>query len=974
MALTVGFAIIGAIILSLTYVPVASSLFISRKTKSRRNISDVIMDFLQKIFTPVINLALRAKIAVVVISLLLLISSLFVYSRLGGEFIPNLEEGDLASSVITLQGGSLSNTIETVKKANKILMTKFPEVKHAVCKIGSAEIPTDPTPMETGDYIIVMKDKSEWTSASSREEMMDKMQEELSVLPGVVFELQQPIQMRFNELMTGSKQDVAVKIFGDNLDLLAEKGRQTEKLIRDIPGVVDINVEKVTGSGQIQVIYNRDKIAFYGLNIADINRMLKTAFAGSSAGVVYNEEKRFDLVVRFDKQFRQDIDYVRNLYIPLASGKQVPLYEVADVSYRTGVAQVSREDTKRRITVGFNVRNRDVASVVDEVRTKLDAKLNLPAGYYTTYGGQFENLIAARERLMVAVPVALLLIFVLLFITFKSVKQALLIYTAVPFSAIGGIFALYFRGLPFSISAGVGFIALFGVAVLNGIVLIAEFNRLEKEEGIEDIYERVRRGIKIRLRPVFITALVASLGFLPMALSISAGAEVQRPLATVVIGGLISSTFLTLIVLPVLYILFSRKRKKGAVAGTIPAAVILMLVLFFALSIPSQAQQQLPAKYTMEQAVSKALESNGGLQSSVLKTRQMKALQGAAWDIGKTNVDLTYGQSNSFERDNNYSVTQEIEFPAVYASQHRLAKAETRSAEMELAVARGELIRDVKIAWCEIVFLHAQSALLDFQDSIYSWFLQAAELKAASGESPPLEKTVAETRLMKTRTAKVQAAVELQNAQRNLAYLLNEPLAVDATDSILSALVLPAIADTSSKDSPLLNYAQQQLMIRQAERGLERSKLCPGISAGYFNMSNKDLDANGRFTGFQVGLSIPVFFGAQATRIKAAGLGIAVERAQYDYYSQRVQTEVSIQRNECLNYRSTLDYYESYALKQASLLLEQASTSFSSGDISYSDYLRNASDALDIQAAYLEMLNAYNAAVIKYQFLTGIEK
>lgn len=562
MAQTVSFAILGALLLSLTYVPVASTLFLSKKTVHKKNIADGLMNAINKLFMPLLNFSLKHKISVILFSLALLISSFFIFNSLGGEFIPQLEEGDLAAGVMTLQGGSLTNTIETVEKANKILMSKFPEVKHAVCKIGTGEIPTDPTPMETGDYIIVMKDKSEWTSAKTREEMMGKMQEELSVLKGVVFTLQQPIQMRFNELMTGSKQDVAVKIFGDNLETLAQKAEEVEKIISTVEGAEEINVEKITGAGQIQVNYDRKKIAQYGVSISDINNLLKTAFAGSSAGVVYDEEKRIDLVVRFDKDFRQDIEYIKSLYVPLPNGNQIPLELLATVEIKNGTAQVSRENAKRRITVSFNVRNRDVASIIEELRSKIDKSVKRPPGYYITYGGEFENLVAAKKRLAIAVPIALLLIFVLLFFTFKSVKQTLLIYSAVPLSAIGGVIALYLRDLNFSISAGIGFIALFGVAVLNGIVLIAEFNRLETEDGISDIYERVRRGIKSRLRPVIMTAAVASMGFLPMALSTSAGAEVQKPLATVVIGGLLSATFLTLIVLPVLYILYAGKRKN----------------------------------------------------------------------------------------------------------------------------------------------------------------------------------------------------------------------------------------------------------------------------------------------------------------------------------------------------------------------------------------------------------------------------
>lgn len=543
MAQTVSFAIIGALLLSLTYVPMMSALFLSRKTEHKLNISDKIMSFFFRLYTPLINFSLRLKKTIIGLTILLFAFSIFIFSRMGGEFIPTLEEGDLAVETFLMQGSSLSQSVATCTMVEKILKENFPEVKHVVSRIGSAEIPTDPMPLETACMIIAMKDKEEWVSAKTRVELMKKMEEALSVIPGVRFEITQPIQMRCNELMTGIRQDVAVKIYGEDLNILVEKANEVAKIISPVIGVEPPLIEKVTGLPQINVEYNRDKIAQYGLSISDVNRVLKTAFAGEVAGEVYEGEKKFDLVVRLKDKNRHDIEDIKSLFIPLPSGNQVPISQVAEISFKEGPSQISRDDTKRRIFVGFNVRGRDVESVVEEIQLKLDKELKLPSGYYLTYGGTFQNLVEAKSRLSIALPVALLLIFVMLYFTFNSLKEGLLIYTAIPLSAIGGIFALWLRDMPFSISAGVGFIALFGVAVLNGIVLITEFNRL-KEEGIEDIYERVRRGTKTRLRPVIMTASVAALGFLPMALSSSAGAEVQKPLATVVIGGLITATLL----------------------------------------------------------------------------------------------------------------------------------------------------------------------------------------------------------------------------------------------------------------------------------------------------------------------------------------------------------------------------------------------------------------------------------------------
>ncbi|MBI2794064.1 MAG: efflux RND transporter permease subunit [Ignavibacteria bacterium] len=562
MAQTVSFAILGAFILSLTYVPMVSALFLSKSTVHKRNFSDAMMDFFHRLYKPTIKGALHHKLFVVLSAFALFAISLILFLQIGGEFLPTLEEGDFAVETRVLTGSSLSYTVETAQKAARILLREFPnEVREVVSKIGSSEIPTDPMPIEACDLIVVLTPKNVWKRASGREELAEKMGEALKVLPGITFGFQQPIQMRFNELMTGVRQDVAVKIFGEDLNELTSLARHVAKLVRTVVGARDIYVEQVTGLSQIVAHVNRDEVAKYGLNVADINQAITTAFAGQSAGLVYEGERRFDLVVRLGLQSRQNIDDVRNLFIASSHGAQIPLKQIAKVEYSVGPNQIQREDTKRRIIVGFNVRSRDVASVVEELKNKINQQVDFPSGYYATYGGQFENLKAAKERLAIAVPGALLLILLLLFFTFGSVKQAILIFMAIPMAAIGGVFALLIRGMPFSISAGIGFIALFGVAVLNGIVLIAEFNRLKKT-GLTDLTEIVMKGTFIRLRPVLMTASVASLGFLPMAMATSAGAEVQKPLATVVIGGLISSTLLTLVVLPCLYLYFESKRVK----------------------------------------------------------------------------------------------------------------------------------------------------------------------------------------------------------------------------------------------------------------------------------------------------------------------------------------------------------------------------------------------------------------------------
>lgn len=569
MALTVFFAILGAFILSLTYVPMASSLMLSRKVHTRKTFSDRVIEKLQAWYRPVLDWVLARNKDVITGAVALFCVSVVGFKFLGGEFIPSLEEGDFAVEMSMSQGTSLSQMVESCTKAEKLLKKEYPEIKQVVSRIGSAEIPTDPMPVERADIMIALKPKAEWTSAKTTPELMEKMEETLSAIPGLEAEISQPIQMRNNELLTGIKQDVAIKIFGDDLDVLTQQAGKVKRMIEDVPGVSGIFVEEVAGLPQIQVKYNHEKMAAYGVSVDDISEILETTFAGAVAGSLYEGDKKFDIVLRMDPSQR-NVESLEQLSIPLKDGTDIPLSQVADIDYSPAPAQVSHEDGARRIYVGFNVKGRDVQSTVEDIQEILDEKLKLPDGYYYNYGGEFENLQSATNRLMVVIPIALVIILLLLYATVKNVRESLFVFSAIPLAAIGGVWALWLRGMPFSISAGVGFIALFGVAVLNGIVLIGQMNQMQREEKTADklsasigvtelIHHRIIESCMVRLRPVLMTALVASMGFLPMALSQGDGAEVQRPLATVVIGGLITSTLLTLLVLPAIYKTFTKK-------------------------------------------------------------------------------------------------------------------------------------------------------------------------------------------------------------------------------------------------------------------------------------------------------------------------------------------------------------------------------------------------------------------------------
>ena len=674
MALTFSFALIGAMIFGLTYVPVMSSIFLKPTKISPKNISVRLMKFLSEAYEPTIRWALKSKSLVLGLASSLLIFSIYLFTTMGGEFVPTLDEGDFVIQPILKTGTSLSKTIETTTKIEKILLKNFPEVDQVVSRIGAAEIPTDPMSMEESDVIIKLKPKSEWVSAKTKDELADKFKEALKIIPGMEVEFTQPIEMRFNELITGVKADIAIKIFGEDLEILSKKGNEIKNLIKNVEGASDISVEKIVGLPQMSIVYDRRKVARYGLDIEEINNMISMGFSGAVVGNVFEGEKRFELVIRLDKLSRSGISSIENLYIDTPYGGKIPLNELAAINYSKGPAKISRDDTKRRIVVGINVRNRDLKSVVEDIQELIDENIKIPVGYSITYGGQFENLQRAKARLKIAVPIALALIFLLLYFAFNSASEALMIYSAIPLSAVGGVLLLWIRDLPFSISAGVGFIALFGIAVLNGIVLIEHFKEL-KQEGMDDINERIIKGTKERLRPVILTAAAAALGFLPMAISTNAGAEVQRPLATVVIGGLVSSTLLTMLVLPVLYSIFDKKRATGK-RKRLHIKIIGTFLILLGLTIPTNAQEL--NSLSLDEVYNLALENNSNLKVSSLKVTKAETLIGNAFSFDKTEIYYSYDENNIAINNQPlkvFGIRQDFLFPTIYFAEKKVNKA-----------------------------------------------------------------------------------------------------------------------------------------------------------------------------------------------------------------------------------------------------------------------------------------------------------
>ncbi len=959
MAQTVGFAIFGALILSLTYIPMMCALFLSKKPVTKKTFSDKMMEKLQQWYQPLLQKAIRVKYIIVSITIGVFALALFAFSRMGGEFIPQLQEGDFAFHCILPPGSSLSQSIETSMQASRIIK-EFDEVKMVVGKTGAAEVPTDPMPPEATDLMVVLKPEKEWKSGRSYNELADAIMEKLEVIPGVFFEKNQPIQMRFNELMTGIRQDVAVKIFGENIDTLAAYANEVSELIQSVPGATSPQVERVSGLPQINIDYDRTRIANYGLTIQDVNDVVSTAFAGRSTGQIYENERRFDLVVRLDSIHRSSIEDVRNLMIPTNTGIQVPLSQVADISYKLGPAQISREAGKRRIVIGFNVAGRDVQSVVRDIQNQLSTKVKLPAGYYFTYGGQFENLQEASARLMIAVPISLLLIFMLLYFTFHSFKQALLIFTAIPMSAIGGVFALMLRGMPFSISAGIGFIALFGVAVLNGIVLIGTFNQLKKE-GMTDILQRVKEGTVTRLRPVLMTAMVASLGFLPMAISTSAGAEVQKPLATVVIGGLITATFLTLFVLPLLYLIFNSKTRvnRGSITKT---AGLSMLILCFSFSLQAQT------RITADTAVNRALLRNQQISINAAEIKSARLNVKTANDIPKTglfaeNEDLRPSDSKGILK---IGLSQSIAWPGLYAARKNYLQEQLKYAELNTDVVQANITREVRTAYYQLWYFQDRQSLLFSLDSLYTNLLSAAALRVKTGDVAKLDQIAAEAKMKELQAQIAQNQKDMVVQQQQLMILLNQNEWLLPVAAPLEKININADS-TGSAGHPLLNLQAQNVKIAAANIAVQKNNNRPEFSGRVF--SQRLWGAPDPFTGFSVTAAIPLFgISANRNRVKNATAELEVEEKTLSYQVQALTTQRQSALAELQKHTALLHFYESSGLQQAQEIIKAATLSYKAGEISFAELGQFLGQAIGIRQNYLEVLNTYNQSAIQFKY------
>ncbi len=959
MAQTVMLAISGALILSLTYVPMMAALCLNKRISNKITIADRIIGFCQRMYAPVLNAALRFKMAFVLATVLLFGVSLIQFMRMGGEFIPTLEEGDLAMQQILPPGTSLSQSIEMASIIQNKLLAEFPEIEDIVTNIGAAEIPTDPMPVEIGDYTLVMKPKAEWISAHSRKEMFEKIEHSLQSIPGVGLEFSQPIQLRFNELMTGSKADIAIKLYGQDLDVLYEKAKAAEAIITQIDGVGTVNVEQTVGMPQIIVSFKYDKMAQYGLQVRDVNRIVRSAFAGETAGIIYEGERRFDLVVRLDESYRNGIADVQNLYITLENGTQVPLQAVANVELIDAPMQISRENTNRRIVIGVNVGETDVKTLVTDIQAELDAKVELPAGYFFTFGGQFENLQAANARLSIAVPIALALIFILLFFTFGSVLQSLLIFTAIPLSAIGGVWALTLRGMPFSISAGIGFIALFGVAVLNGIVLIGYLNQL-KQEGISDLRKRIILGTSVRLRPVLMTAAVASLGFLPMALSTSGGAEVQRPLATVVIGGLISATFLTLIVLPILYSWLARWQEgKSSQSGVNKGLLLLLPLLFFCTLGVAQ-----PRAISLDEALELAVQNHPSLRAAQLQIQQHEALRNLPYSLGKT--EISYQGEGLFrengQRVNQFGVLQNIPNLAATKAQNALQEELLAKSQISQEWTESALKRTVRKQYYELQYQKELAALYEEFTTLYQQYLNIAVARVGAGEANKMEELTLQSTLREYELLLKQTRMEVSSLEKQLQVLLQTEELITTSDSFSFK---PYIA-TDSSAALALELARQNIEVEQANISILKATTKPGFKVGY---AAQNYFEGGWLSGLQAGIQIPLFNRPVKQKIEAQQLMIestraGLEAAEVDFAQQRLQ-----QLNTISRYAEGVRFYQEQIQSINPELERVSSLNYRAGTISYLELLNTLKLLAEQEQKYWGQVLAHQQAVTDYLYL-----
>lgn len=965
MAKTLVFCIIGALLLSITYVPMMASLFLKRTVTVKPTLADRFFNSLNKVYQRVLRFSLAHVWGTISVSFVALLLSLLLFTKLGAEFIPTLDEGDFAMQMTLPAGSSLSKSIEVSLEAEKRLKERFPEIKHVVAKIGTAEVPTDPMAVEDADVMIVMKPFNEWTSASSRAEMVEKMKACLDSIKGAEFNFSQPIQLRFNELMTGAKADIAIKLYGEDMTELYNKAREAARYVEQVPGAADVLVEQAMGLPQLLVRFDRAKIARYGIDIEELNTVIRTAYAGETAGVVFENERRFDLVVRLDKEKVSDLN-IDKLFVRTKDNIQLPVSEVASIELVNGPLQINRDATKRRVVIGVNVRDADIQQVVSQISESLDKNVKLKPGYYFEYGGQFENLQNAISTLTVVIPIALMLILLLLFFAFRSVIYSLVVFSTVPLSLIGGIVALWLRGLPFSISAGVGFIALFGVAVLNGILMINHFNDIRKRSQYHLCTDRIiSEGCPHLLRPVFLTGLVASLGFVPMAIATSAGAEVQRPLATVVIGGLIVSTILTLIIIPVFYRLVNsiavrQMRRKNRFSVRKASLLIVLLAAFTPAAI--QAQQSV----TLKQAVETAMTNHPRLKMAESEIERARASKGEAWDGGNTSFSYSWGQLNGADRnDNELSVEQSLGSLLTPFYKNALANTQISKGESYRDMVKKEVTAEVKRAWAYYQYAFHINAMYRGQRELAEQLKKSGEQRYLQGDIDLAERNMITALAADLYTRWLESSEELTLAGRRFTWSCysNQPLLPADT----SLAVMPIQTDGLSLSSRHLNYFDAQVQEKKNLLKIERSRFFPELSVGYVRQKIAPLTG---LNSWMVGVSFPVLFFPQRSRAKQARINLRIATWEAEDNRRQLSNKVSELQSQLVRQRERLTYYQQAAIKEAEALQNSALKKFQENETDISEFIQSLNAVREIKRGYIETVYAYNITVLELELYT----
>lgn len=956
MALAISFAILGAFILSLTYVPVMTSLFLKKEIIQKTTFADKLINKLKGFYLPGLDKVLKIPRGIVAGVVGIFAGALFVFFTMGSEFVPTLQEGDIAMQMSVQPGSSLNQSIATATKAEKILKDNFPEVLHVVSKIGTAEIPTDPMGIEDADIMIVLKERKDWVSADSQEELVEKMKEKLSSILGASFEFSQPIQLRFNELMTGAKADVVIKIFGEDNQKLKELADRSAEIIKKIEGAEDVKVEQTEGLKQLKISYNRLKMAHFGVDVATLNQVIRSAVAGQSAGMIFEGERRFDLVVRLNENFRKDFN-IDQLYVKTSSGSMIPISEVADVSMESSPMMISREQAQRKINIGVNVRGADVATLVGNIQKELEAKVKFPPGYTVHYGGAFENLNAAKERLSIAIPVALATILFLLYMAFRSVKDSLIIFTAVPLASIGGILALWLRGLPFSISAGVGFIALFGVAVLNGIVLVGELNHIKESGKYDSLIDVIKEGCSTRLRPVIMTASVATLGFLPMAISTSNGAEVQRPLATVVIGGLITSTLLTLFVVPALYYIVENKGFKKMLNKNVLSVMLLLGACF-----TSQAQTKISLNELLEKVSGKNLE----LKSEGLQIQRERLEKKYAYSMNSTNFSLGYGQFNSSVGDYQFQVNQGLGNVFSYKKNQQLSDSRVNLLTTRSLVKKHVLELQVEQLYNQWLYVLEKKKLFYKMDSIYKKGLSRAEIRYQKGETDYMEKQFFKAEVEQIIQQKILNDKECSEIQNQIYMLCN----LDFNEKLIPEEYFARLNRVleSEELNPLyteeFSKAQE---VNEMNLMLQKQQRFPVITVGGVMQS---LDKDYNYYAGVLGVNIPIFYTSYKKAKEQSKVDAEIIENEKQKIERQIQTRISVLNEEEKNYYEELKFFKDNHLDELQKMRKVAEMKYYYGEIDYLQYTSMLKSSVDSHVTFLDLINDYNQIVIELKYIT----